>query len=131
MSHYQRRIGVDFDGVIHRARKGRLDGSIYDEPNFEVLDGIRSLLSDGYIVFVYSARNSHEIFDWMNSLQPKLEFPLKIIPQDAAHWDEINVLGITRKKYAALIYIDDHGFHFSGSWTDAMQEWQRRIRKLS
>lgn len=138
MTHYSRRIAVDFDGVIHRARQGKHDSSIYDEANEEVLEGMRDLLRQGYVVFVYSARESSEILEWMEKLYPwfgeqaaaeGVGFPVRVVPPEFELWNETNVLGITRKKFAALIYIDDHGFHFTGDWGASIQEFKRR-RKL-
>jgi hypothetical protein len=121
MFPYQKRIGIDFDGVIHRASRGKFDGTIYDEPNLEVVKGIVDLLHHGDVVFIHSARAPQEVADWMDRLYPwfgsrayqeKIGFPVHCIPDDLETWNETSVLGVTRRKHAALIYIDDHGFHF-------------------
>ncbi|MBI4079030.1 MAG: hypothetical protein HY429_01905 [Candidatus Levybacteria bacterium] len=133
--NWKRRIAVDFDGVVHKFRKGTHDESIYDEPNAEVLKGIHELLKQDFIVFIHSARERDKIKEWMDTLYPwfgpraaaeKIGFPVVIIPEKDEHWHETRVLGITNVKIAALIYIDDHAFHFTGSWEDAMKEWKRR-----
>lgn len=37
-------IAFDFDGVIHKYRKGWQDGSVYDSLNFNILCMIKELL---------------------------------------------------------------------------------------
>ena len=134
-NNWKRRIAVDFDGVIHKFRKGTHDDSIYDEPNEEVLKGIHTFLKQGFTVFIHSARERDKIKEWMDTLYPwfgpqavaeKTGFPVAIIPKDDENWHETKVLGITNTKIAALIYIDDYAFYFTGSWEEAMKEWKRR-----
>lgn len=132
------RIAVDFDGVIHKYRSGRADGSIYDEPNIPVLDGIRALMKKGYVVFVHTARHPGKVKVWLNRQYPRfgpraakegVGFPVAIIPKRDIHWRKSGVLGITNHKLGALAYIDDRAVVFTGSWSKAMQAVSRLKKK--
>jgi hypothetical protein len=50
-------IAFDFDGVIHKYRKGWQDGSVYDSLNFRILYLIETLIHKGHNVLICSTRN--------------------------------------------------------------------------
>ena len=60
-------IVFDFDGVIHKGYKGWKDGSIYGEIDYELLDYIKELMQEHYIV-ISSNRSSEQIVKFMNEL---------------------------------------------------------------
>lgn len=134
-------IAIDFDGVIHKYSKGWHDGTCYDKPVDGVFDAIKSLVEQGYSVFILSTRNSRQIKNWMieNTYEtdyvhngmggdpgdyryPKFGFTIKIIPWWIKFWNKKSVVGITKKKLPAHIYIDDRAMRFNGTWSDTLWE---------
>lgn len=101
----QKRIAVDFDGVIHKYSKGWQDGSAYDEPMEGALESMRKLQDAGYDLVIFSARPAAVIMEWLHKWWPEEngEFPM-----------------VTNEKPAAIAYIDDRGIRFT-NWPDIMK----------
>lgn len=111
-----RTIAFDFDGVIHKYSSGWQDGSIYDEPNEDVIRVIYRLLTEGYSVAIVSTRDPIQISEWWNNHQ----FPMKATPviNDTKFWSNTEYIGVFNKKIPALVYIDDRGLTFDGNTDD-------------
>lgn len=129
-------IAIDFDGVIHRYSKGWQDGSCYDNEVAGVFEAIQELMKD-HTVFIFSTRSSKQIKEWL--LQrimeqdfgndphdpqdwswPKYGFTCQRIPFWVKFWNKKNVLGITKRKLPAHVYIDDRALTFTGNWNETM-----------
>jgi len=125
-------VAIDFDGVIHRYSKGWQDGSIYDEPNEGAFEYISSLMKDGYSVFIHSSRSPRQIKRWLMPYimvseyetlgmgnNPTLwkftryGFTATLVPFWQKFWNKRGVLGITRRKLPAVVYIDDRALRFT------------------
>lgn len=105
-------IVFDFDGVIHKGYKGWKDGSIYGEIDFELLDYIKELLKDYYIV-ISSNRPAKQIVDYMNLMNTDLKFELfKKDMKENMYWNKDDVIGVTNEKAAGVLYVDDRGFRY-------------------
>lgn len=126
-------ISIDFDGVIHRYSEGWKDGSIYDGPVPGAFAAIEDLLADGWSVFVLSTRSPRQIRRWFR--QPLVNdgmdevfgtylapFKSEVIPFWKRFWNKKNVVGITRRKLPANIYLDDRGMWFNGDWKGVLAE---------
>lgn len=132
-------IAIDFDGVIHRYSKGWQDGTCYDDAVDGVFEAIATLMKT-YTVFIFSTRSPHEIKQWllpriMNSdyvvngpgndpqewISPVYGFTCERIPFYVKFWNKKNVLGITKRKLPAMVYIDDRALRFDGNWTDTIK----------
>lgn len=141
MGSYPKTIAIDFDGVIHKYSKGWKDGSIYDEPIAQVFTCIGSLFDTGYSVFIFSTRKPKQILKWMKEhtyetdyeyngmggdpgdyRYPKFGFKVKVIPFWKRFWNEENVLGITRRKLPAHVYVDDRALKFEGDWIKTFED---------
>jgi len=108
-------IAIDFDGVIHRYSKGWQDGSCYDEPMPGALDFIRDVMGQGNPVFILSTRDPWQIARWLGD--HGFQLPVEIIPCTSARspfWNTVGILGITQRKLAAEVYIDDRAYRYSG-----------------
>ena len=98
----RKRISVDFDNVIHRYSKGFRDGSIYDKPVKNAIEGIRRLQNAGFEVVVFTSKTplgekrNEEIREWLKKYGLELE--------------------VTWIKKPSLAYIDDRGIRFEGNW---------------
>lgn len=111
-------ISIDFDGVIHQYSKGYKDGSIYDPP----IKGAGKFIYDcmfekGWSLFILSTRDPEQIKEWMESILfqgKELPFKITILPPDQKFWNEKKNIGISNRKLAAHVYIDDRGFRFEG-----------------
>ncbi len=124
-------IGIDFDGVIHKYSKGWQDGKIYDGFMEDSLESIEKLL-DNYNVFIFSTRSKHQIknfFDFLNDAptSPIIRFKYKIVPfWNGVFWNKEQIVGITNKKLAADVYIDDRAIKFK-SWKQVNKEIKKRL----
>ena len=104
-------IAFDFDGVIHKYSKGWLDGSIYDEYNWKVLDLILLLQLSNIPVFILSTREPEQIKEWWD--KQGFSIPCDIVPDDCVFWNDTKVVGITNKKLAAQVYVDDRAYKYT------------------
>ena len=105
-------IVFDFDGVIHKGYKGWKDGSIYGEIDFELLDYIKELMNDYYIV-ISSNRPAKQIVDYMNLIDTELKFEVfEKDLKDNMYWNKDNVIGVTNEKAVGILYVDDRGFRY-------------------
>lgn len=97
-------IAFDFDGVIHKYSKGWQDGSIYDEPNLQVIEVMKKLLQDNYSVIIISTREPEQIKRWWDI---NIQSPIATtIPEYTKFWNS-DKIGITNRKLPAMCYIDD------------------------
>jgi hypothetical protein len=102
----QKRIMIDFDGVIHNYSKGFLDGIPYDRPIDGAMEALYTLFEAGYEIVIFSSRNRSlkHIPYWMNKwmIEGK-EFAYRV----------------TNIKEPARIYIDDRAIRFI-TWKDTL-----------
>lgn len=105
-------IVFDFDGVIHKYRKGWQDGSIYDEADQRVVDLIQYIIEfqPEYSVCIQSTRDPQQIVDWIRANHL---FPCKVITDDVKFWNDGDSVGVTNRKLPAVLYIDDRAYRFS------------------
>lgn len=128
-------ISIDFDGVIHRYSNGYQDGAIYDPPIKGAAEFIYDcLMVKGWPVFILSTRDTKQIKEWIVNVLfegKELPFSVEILPSYQKFWNKKKALGITNKKLAAHIYIDDRGFKFEGSFDglidqlEGFKTWQQ------
>jgi hypothetical protein len=103
-------VCFDFDGVIHKYRKGWQDGSIYDECNKNAIDLIVVLQHMNIPVFICSTRNPKQIKEWLD--KTIIGFRNEIINDDTTFWNDLRVVGITNRKLPAQLYIDDRAYKY-------------------
>lgn len=110
--HKKKTIVFDFDGVIHSGYRGYGDGSIYGEIDFELLDYIKKLMKNYYIV-ISSNRPAEQIVKYMNDLDYGIEFKLFNKDMDEnMYWNDSDAIGVTNQKAVGWLYVDDRGFRY-------------------
>lgn len=119
---YKPRVCFDFDGVVHSYTSEWAGPTVIPDPPVPgAFECITELLLDGFGVSVFSTRSrdpeaTKAMHQWMldHGMDPavavEIEFPLE--------------------KPAALLYIDDRGFHFKGKfptldYIKAFKPWNR------
>lgn len=124
-----RTIAVDFDGVIHRYSEGWRDGTIYDPPKEGAIDSVLRLMDKGFSVFIHTTRNPGQIVRWLQSSKrcghsdfdesvcAMSPYSVRRVYPWERFWNKTNVLGVTKRKLPAMLYIDDRGWQFS-KWSD-------------
>jgi predicted secreted acid phosphatase len=115
-------ISLDFDGVIHQYSEGWKDGSCYDNPMAGAFDFIKKQMQSGNKVFILSTRTPKQIVKWLKKQKAPFKFR-KVRKKERNFWNELNVVGVTNRKLAAHIYIDDRGFLFqNNNWNEAAEK---------
>lgn len=109
-------VAFDFDGVIHKYSKGWQDGSIYDEVNVDVLDVINTLMMNNIPCVIMSTRDPQQIKDWWN--EQGFDIKTKVLDFNTVFYNDCDYLGITNRKIAAQLYIDDRAYRYTGQNTD-------------
>jgi len=103
----ERTVAIDFDRVVHRYSSGWTGVVPQDPPVAGARRFIRWLLDHGYTPVIFSTRATEsrgriEIEHWLT----KYGFP-KVL--------------VTGEKVPAIMYLDDLGFRFNGSFSEAMR----------
>lgn len=109
-------VAFDFDGVIHKYSKVWQDGSIYDEVNVDVLDIINTLMMNNIPCIIMSTRDPQQIKDWWN--EQGFDIKIKVLDFNTVFYNDCDYLGITNRKIAAQLYIDDRAYRYTGQNTD-------------
>lgn len=110
--HKKKTIVFDFDGVIHSGYRGYGDGSIYGKIDLDLLDYIKDLMKNYYIV-ISSNRPAEQIVNYMNDLDYGIEF--KVFNKDIdenMYWNDSDAIGVTNQKAVGWLYVDDRGFRY-------------------
>lgn len=105
-------VAFDFDGVIHKYSEGWKDGSIYDEPNMDILDLILLLQLAKIPCVIISTREPNQIKEWWD----KQGFTIMAKPLcfETIFFNDCTYVGITNRKIPAQLYIDDRAYRYSG-----------------
>ena len=100
-------LAVDFDGVIHRYSKG-FQGleNAYDPPMHGAQETLQKFKDKGYVLKIMSSRPALVIEEWLEKYEMTDLF------------DEVS-----NRKFAATVYLDDRGFHFT--------DWETVEEKLA
>jgi len=123
-------IAIDFDGVIHKYSKGWHNGKIYDEPMDGAFEAIDIFIQQGYSVVIFSTRSPRQIKRWMDEQldcycpMQYVDWDTMIIPFWKKFWNSNYFVGITRRKIAALAYIDDRAVKFT-DWESVLNNSSR------
>lgn len=107
-------VAFDFDGVIHKYSKGWQDGSIYDEVNVDVLNIINTLIMNNIPCIIMSTRDPQQIKDWWDKQWFSESIPVKVLDFNTVFYNDCTCLGITNRKIAAQLYIDDRACRYTG-----------------
>lgn len=107
-------IVFDFDGVIHIGYDGWKDGSIYGVIDTNLIDYIKLLMKDYYIV-ISSNRPAEQIVEHLNKMNLGITFEVfEKNLQDNMYWEKDNVIGVTNEKAVGILYVDDRGYRYNG-----------------
>ena len=107
-------IVFDFDGVIHiDYDQGYKDGSIYGKINYELLEYMKELMKDYYVV-ISSNRPAKQIVDFLNA-DENVDLNFELYEKDFGdnlYWLKDDIIGVTNAKAIGKIYIDDKGYRY-------------------
>ena len=106
-------IAFDFDGVIHKYRKGWQNGEIYDDINRDILYLIKDLLDEGHIVFILSSRSRFKIKRFFKHHKSIIPFEFETFSILKKFWTKKGVCGICNHKAVFDVIIDDRALNFN------------------
>ena len=125
-------IVFDFDGVIHKGYNGWKDGSIYGEIDIELINYMKKLLENYYIV-ISSNRPAIQILDYLTDMDLGIEFELfeKDLNENM-YWNKDNIIGITNEKAIGILYIDDRAIYYNNNLNteDNIYYIENRLERL-
>ena len=116
-------VAIDFDGVIHKYRKGWQDGSIYDELDTDVVKWMYDLMGKDYAIYIHTSRNPWQVAKKMREQYPYFGamsydlatgYDVSVVPFWAKFWNRNDCLGVSRRKLPAIVYIDDRAIRYNG-----------------
>lgn len=111
MSKFKGTICLDFDGVIHSYVQPWIDATtIPDPPVYGAFEFIQRCIADGYTVAIHSSR-SHQLG---GTAAMKAWFIEHGFDQET-----LKLMQFPQEKPPAILYIDDRGFCFTGTWPTA------------
>ena len=105
-------VAFDFDGVIHKYSKGWQDGSIYDEPNKDVLDLMLLLQLMKIPCVIISTRDPKQIKEWWD--KQGIAIAAKPLSFETKFFNNCTYVGITNRKIPAQLYVDDRAYRYTG-----------------
>lgn len=105
-------VAFDFDGVIHKYRKGWQHGKIYDEANKDVVELMKFLSLFCIPCVIISTRYPEQIKDWWDKQNFGIES--RILDPDEFFYKDFTRIGITNRKIPAQLYIDDRAYRYTG-----------------
>jgi hypothetical protein len=105
-------VAFDFDGVIHKYSEGWKDGSIYDEPNMEILNLIQLLQLAKIPCVIISTREPNQIKEWWD--KQGFSITAKPLCFETKFFNDCTYVGITNRKIPAQLYIDDRAYKYTG-----------------
>ena len=107
-------IVFDFDGVIHiDYDQGYKDGSIYGKIDYELLEYMKELMKDYYVV-ISSNRPAKQIVEFLNA-DENVDLKFELYEKDFGdnlYWLKDDIVGVTNAKAIGKIYIDDKGYRY-------------------
>ena len=107
-------IVFDFDGVIHKGYSGWKDGTIYGEIDIELIDYMKELMKDYYVV-ISSNRPAKQIVEHLNNMELGVKFELfEKDMNNNMYWNKTDIIGVTNEKAVGILYIDDRGYRYNG-----------------
>ena len=118
-------IAFDFDGPIHKYRKGWQNGEIYDELNHNTIALMKELLDKGHKVFILSTRSRFQIkthFEYLQDTEdvgiPTIDksvipFEFKTFWGFKKFWNKKYVCGICNHKAVFDVLIDDRAINYN------------------
>ena len=109
MTERSKKIGLDFDGVLHSYVSG-----YSDYPADAAIPGAQKFCRDlqdrGFVLFVFTARLAGKHWD------PVKQAAIVKWLQD----NDFPDMPVTGEKLAADLYIDDNGYRFRGDYADTL-----------
>lgn len=117
---YPKTVALDFDGVVHAyTSKWTAPEAIHDGPVPGALEAIQGYLKAGFQVAIFSARA--RALEGLYAIEEWLEH----------HGFPADELAVTSVKPQAVLYVDDRGFHFTGTFpsvrdVETFKPWNRR-----
>ena len=110
-----KRIMIDFDGVINSYKHGWMDGKLVDEPNLGTKEAIDELHNRGYQIVIFTTR----------ALTTHNEPPASKLIEDLKNYLRVHNIyydGITAEKLPAIAYIDDRAIRFH-NWKQVLKDF--------
>lgn len=118
-------IAIDFDGVIHAHTSPFTKADeIHDDPVEGALEFIREAFRREYGVTIYTARASREDNEGV------VEAIVRWLLTHGLEESYVEDIAITGTKPAAIVYIDDRGWRFEGTFPSfeeiaALRQWNK------